>query len=166
LLFRERVTESGTTRKRAFTVIAMTSQRLGGSSRTRMVAAAAAVLTVVAGLAVRGVAQGSVAKYAGDALYTLLILALAVLVAPRSRPLAAAGAALAFSWAVEFLQLTGVPAELSGRSVVARLVLGSTFNAPDLLWYAVGAALGGLAHASLARRSGPPSPPVSARVQV
>jgi hypothetical protein len=143
----------------------MTSQRLGGSSRTRMAAAAAAVLTVVAGLAVRAVAQGSVAKYAGDALYTVLILALVVLVAPRSRPLAAAGAALAFSWAVEFLQLTGVPAELSGRSVVARLVLGSTFNPPDLLWYAVGAALGGLAHASLARRSGPPSPPALARVQ-
>ncbi|MGW7287883.1 ribosomal maturation YjgA family protein [Streptomyces sp. NPDC054847] len=142
----------------------MTSQRLGGPSRTRMAAAAAAVLTVVAGLGVRAMAQGSVAKYAGDALYTVLILALVVLVAPRARPLAAAGAALVFSWAVEFLQLTPLPAELSGRSVVARLVLGSTFNPPDLLWYAVGAALGGLAHASFARRSGLLSTPVSARM--
>ncbi|QIP83657.1 DUF2809 domain-containing protein [Streptomyces sp. Tu 2975] len=135
----------------------------GGPVCTRPAAAAAAIVAVVVGLGIRAMAPGSVAKYAGDALYTVLILALVVLVAPRSRPLAAAGAALAFSWAVEFLQLTGAPAELSGRSVVARLVLGSTFNPPDLLWYAVGAVVGGLAHASFARRPGPPCPSASAR---
>ncbi|MER5988106.1 DUF2809 domain-containing protein [Streptomyces sp. NPDC001787] len=107
--------------------------------RTRVWAAGAAVLTVAAGLGIRSVAGGDVAKYAGDALYTVLIHALVVLVAPRVRPGVAAGAALAFSWAVEFAQLTGVPAELSARSAAARLVLGSTFNAPDLFWYAVGA---------------------------
>lgn len=108
--------------------------------RVRGVAAGAVVLTVAAGLGVRTVADGAVAKYAGDALYTVLVCALVALCAPRSRPLAVAGAGLGISWAVEFLQLTGVPAELSERSAVARLVLGSTFNAPDLLWYAVGAA--------------------------
>ncbi|MGY3682027.1 ribosomal maturation YjgA family protein [Streptomyces sp. TE33382] len=107
--------------------------------RTRVWAAGAAVLTVAAGLGIRSVAGGDVAKYAGDALYTLLMYVLVVLVAPRVRPRVAAGVALAFSWAVEFAQLTGVPAELSARSAVARLVLGSTFNAPDLFWYAVGA---------------------------
>ncbi|MFJ5219380.1 DUF2809 domain-containing protein [Streptomyces sp. NPDC088354] len=129
---------------------------------TRLVAAGAAVLTVGAGLGLRAVAAGSAAKYGGDALYTLLLVALAVLVAPRIRPLVAAGSALALSWAVEFLQLSHVPAELAARSTAARLVLGSTFNAPDLFWYAVGAAVGGLVHgavgSALSRRPVPYPP--------
>ncbi|MBW5253874.1 DUF2809 domain-containing protein [Streptomyces poriferorum] len=116
------------------------SERRRTARRARGVAAGAAVLTVAAGLGVRTVADGAVAKYAGDALYTVLVCALVVLCAPRVRPLAVAGAGLGISWAVELFQLTGVPAELSERSTAARLVLGSTFNAPDLLWYAVGAA--------------------------
>ncbi|MFD6911131.1 DUF2809 domain-containing protein [Streptomyces virginiae] len=118
--------------------------------RTRAVAAAAAVVTVAAGLGLRAAATGSTAKYGGDALYTVLLLTLVVLVAPRLTPLRAAGTALAASWAVEFLQLTAVPADLSRHSVVARLALGSTFNAPDLFWYVVGAAAGCLLHTALA----------------
>ncbi|MET9880347.1 DUF2809 domain-containing protein [Actinacidiphila glaucinigra] len=116
---------------------------------TRLVAALAAALTVGAGLALRAMAEGSVAKYGGDTLYTVLVLALVVLLAPRVTPLTATVSALVFSCAVEFLQLSGIPSELSQRSGIARLVLGSTFNAPDLLWYAVGAAVGGLVHAAL-----------------
>ncbi|MFF3731699.1 DUF2809 domain-containing protein [Streptomyces sp. NPDC002476] len=119
---------------------------------SRMTAAGAAVLTVAAGLGVRAVAEGDVAKYAGDALYTVLICALVLVAAPRSRPLAVAGTGLALSWAVELLQLTGLPADLSRHSIVARLVLGSTFNAPDLFWYAVGAGLA-CAMTALAARS-------------
>ncbi|QNE75704.1 DUF2809 domain-containing protein [Streptomyces finlayi] len=125
---------------------------MAGVGRTRLSAAGAAVLTVTAGLGVRAVAGGDVAKYAGDALYTVLIHALVVLIAPRVGPLVAVGAALGFSWAVEFAQLTDVPAELSARSVVARLVLGSTFNAPDLFWYGVGAVAAGCVHAGAAAR--------------
>ncbi|MCH0538295.1 DUF2809 domain-containing protein [Streptomyces sp. MUM 203J] len=113
--------------------------------RTRSAAGAAAVLTVAAGLGVRSAATGVVAKYAGDALYTVLVLALVVLVAPRLRPWAAAGWALGISWAVELFQLTGVPAALAAHPVVgtpARLVLGTSFNTPDLFWYGVGAAAG------------------------
>ncbi|MEU0083125.1 DUF2809 domain-containing protein [Streptomyces sp. NPDC006274] len=132
----------------------MSSRGIGGPGRTRQAAAVAAGLTVAAGLGVRALAHGSVAKYAGDALYTVLVLALVVWMAPRVRPAVAAGAALAFSWAVEALQLTRLPAELSAHSVVARLVLGSTFNAPDLAWYAVGAALGWCVHGVLTRRAG------------
>ncbi|MEU1262270.1 ribosomal maturation YjgA family protein [Streptomyces cellulosae] len=124
----------------------------GATGRTRLLAAVAALVTVGAGLGLRALATGDVAKYGGDALYTLLILTLVVLLAPRSTPARAAGAALAVSWAVELLQLTGLPAELSARSTAARLVLGSTFNAPDLLWYAVGACGGWLALRGITRR--------------
>ncbi|MFE7567912.1 DUF2809 domain-containing protein [Streptomyces sp. NPDC057539] len=127
---------------------------MGSLVRTRLVAGGAALVTVGAGLGIRGVGAGTgaVAKYGGDALYTVLVYTLVVLVAPRVRPLVAGAVALGFSWAVELLQLTSVPAELAARSVLARLVLGSTFNAPDLLWYAVGALCAGLVHAGMVRR--------------
>ncbi|WP_369161039.1 DUF2809 domain-containing protein [Streptomyces sp. R02] len=124
----------------------------GTTGRLRLLAAVAAVVTVGAGLGLRAVAAGDVAKYGGDALYTLLILTLVVLAAPCMAPARAAGTALAVSWAVELLQLTGLPAELSARSTAARLVLGSTFNAPDLFWYAVGATAGWLVLRASARR--------------
>ncbi|MER6563055.1 DUF2809 domain-containing protein [Streptomyces sp. NPDC001027] len=117
--------------------------------RTRLAAAGAAVATVGAGLGLRAVAAGDAAKYGGDALYTVLLLTLVVAVSPRATPRTAAASALAASWAVEFLQLSSVPADLSRRSALARLVLGSTFNAPDLLWYAVGAAAGWAVHTAL-----------------
>ncbi|MEC4019359.1 ribosomal maturation YjgA family protein [Streptomyces sp. H27-D2] len=109
-------------------------------------------MTVVLGLGVRAGAQGDAAKYAGDALYTVLLCALVTLIAPRVKPLTAAAVALGISWVVEFLQLTGVPADLSRRSVIARLMLGSTFNAPDLFWYSVGAAIAWAVHTSARRR--------------
>lgn len=115
----------------------------------RRPALAAAILVLAAGLAVRAFTDGAFAKYAGVALYAALIYTLVVLVAPRIRPLVAAGIALAFCWAVEFAQLSPVPAALSERSTVARLVLGSTFNKPDLLWYAVGIAVTAAAHSGV-----------------
>ncbi|GHD09730.1 membrane protein [Streptomyces finlayi] len=108
--------------------------------RVRLYALGAAAITIAAALGVRAVFSGSFAKYAGDALYTVLLYALVVAVAPRGRPVVAAAVALGISWAVEFGQLTAVPAQLSARSGLLRLVFGSTFNAPDLFWYVVGAA--------------------------
>ena len=61
--------------------------------------------------------------------------------------------ALAVSWAVELAQLTGIPADLSRHSMPARLVLGSTFNAPDLLWYVVGAGLAWAVHSGMVSAS-------------
>ncbi len=95
---------------------------------------------------------GDVTKYAGDALYTVLVHALVVLVAPRMKPLTASALALGISWAVEFFQASGVPAELSRHNTVARLVLGTTFNPPDLFWYVVGAALALACHHALTKR--------------
>jgi hypothetical protein len=77
------------------------------------------------GLAITAGAEGDVAKSAGDALYTVLVQTLVVVVAPRLKPAMAAGIAVGISWTVEFSQLSGVPSELSERSVLASLVLGS-----------------------------------------
>ncbi len=111
----------------------------------------AAVVVVGAGLGVRAAVGGPAGKYAGDLLYTLLLYALVIVAAPRARPVRVAAVALGVSWLAEFAQLTGVPAELSARSTLARLVLGSTFNPPDLLWYAVGALLGWALHTAPTR---------------
>lgn len=111
--------------------------------RTRAVVAG--VVLLGAGVTIRTLWAGPVAKYAGDALYAMLIYALVVFCVPGWRPVKSGAVALAFCWAVEFFQLTIYPAELSEHSLLARLVLGSTFNPPDLLWYAAGiGALAGL----------------------
>lgn len=61
-------------------------RRAADPFRTRLTAATAAVITVGAGLGLRAVAEGSVAKYGGDALYTVLLVTLVVLAAPRVTP--------------------------------------------------------------------------------
>ena len=109
--------------------------------RARLPFLAAAAVTVALGLGIRSTMDGDVAKYGGDALYTLLIFWLILVLAPRVHGLVAGAVACGLSWAVEFFQLTPIPGELSGNPL-ARLVLGSTFNAPDLFWYVVGAAAG------------------------
>ncbi|MGN9841444.1 DUF2809 domain-containing protein [Nonomuraea sp. H19] len=111
----------------------------------RLPVALVAALTVAAGLGVRLLWDGPVPKYAGDALYTVLIYTIVVLAAPRVRPWAAALVAAGLSWAIEFAQLAGIPA-------ILRPVLGSTFNPPDLLWYAVGAGAAWAVHAVVATR--------------
>ncbi|MFE9421987.1 DUF2809 domain-containing protein [Kitasatospora sp. NPDC006697] len=112
----------------------------GGGRGVRLAAFGAAVVTVAAGLGSRGVLPAEAGKVAGDVLYTVLVYAVAVLVAPRTGPARAGAVALGVSWAVEFFQATGIPAGLARHSLLARLVLGTTFNVPDLLWYVVGAA--------------------------
>ena len=63
-----------------------------------------------------------------------------VFVAPRARPLVAGAVALGLCWAIEFAQLTAVPATLSAHGTVLRMVFGTTFHRADLFWYAVGIA--------------------------
>jgi Protein of unknown function (DUF2809) len=114
--------------------------RLSRSS-LRLPALAVVAVVLLAGLAVRSGTGGAVAKYGGVALYGALVYAIVVCVAPRLRPGVAGVSALALCWAIELAQLTPAPAALSARSRLARLVVGSTFNPPDLAWYAVGIAV-------------------------
>jgi len=108
--------------------------------RTRIAALVAAILILAAGLGVRAVTTGAFAKYGGVALYAALVYTLVVLLVPRWRPLWTGLVAVGFCWLVEFAQLTPYPADLSARSGLARLVLGSTFHPPDLFWYVAGVA--------------------------
>lgn len=89
------------------------------------------MLVVVAGLV-----SGS--SPVGDALYAVLVFVLVVGVAPRIRTGAAAATAFGICAAIELLQLTGLPAAIVDEVPAARYVLGTTFNAPDLLAYAAG----------------------------
>ncbi|RJL30355.1 DUF2809 domain-containing protein [Bailinhaonella thermotolerans] len=106
----------------------------------------AALVTVAAGLGVRALLDGGVAKYGGDLLYAVLVHWVILFCRPRWRPPVVGGLAAAVCWVIEFAQLGEIPA-------VLRPVLGSTFNAPDLFWYLVGAALATAAHAFWARRA-------------
>jgi hypothetical protein len=111
-----------------------------GRVTRRPLLAVAALVTVAAGLTVRSVGDGAVSQVAGDALYAVLVYVLVGFLAVRARPAAAGGLAWAVCAVVELAQLTGVPAAVVEVWDPARWVLGTTFHAPDLLVYAVGAA--------------------------
>jgi hypothetical protein len=122
----------------------------------RLAALAAAALTVAAGLALRRLTGGLLAKLGGVALWAALVYWLCVLVRPRARREVVALLALAISFAVELFQLTPYPAALAARWPPVHLVLGSTFWAPDLLAYLLGVGLAWTADAS-ARSNSPRS---------
>ncbi len=79
------------------------------------------------------------ASFAADALYTVLIYLLVAMAWPQLRPWWPAAIAFTFSTAVEFFQLTGVPAELADRVPVVALALGERFGWLDIVAYAGGA---------------------------
>ncbi|MFY1634310.1 DUF2809 domain-containing protein [Solwaraspora sp. WMMB335] len=95
--------------------------------------------------------SGALRQHSGTALYASMVYAGVFVLAPRARPVVAGTLAVAFCWLVELLQLTGLPAELSGRSLAARLVLGVRFDAADLVWYPVGVLPLVLIHAGVVR---------------
>jgi hypothetical protein len=107
--------------------------------RPRLVPLLAVPLTVAAGLGSRRWLDGLPAKVAGDALYTVLIYVLVLVVRPDARLSRAFAVALGVSFAVEFAQLTPYPAWLSSKHVILRLIFGTTFGFVDLAGYVVGA---------------------------
>lgn len=124
-------------------------------SRAAWLAVALAFLGVA--LAIRAVVPlGSrLEQVSGTALYASMIYAGVLALLPRLSPPMVGGIALAWCWGAELFQLTGVPAALSSRSLMARLVLGSAFDPADLLWYPIGVVPLVAAHLLLRRRSAP-----------
>lgn len=98
-------------------------------------------MVVALGLVVaRGLPDSDLTDISGDALYTVAVYAGLVLVWPGARRGLLGVVAAAWSVGVEFLQLTGVPADLAGRFPPAALVLGSGFDPRDLAVYVLAAA--------------------------
>jgi len=77
---------------------------------------------------------------------------------PRASTLAVTSLALTFSWGVEFSQLYHAPWIDAVRATIpGKLVLGNTFNWPDLFAYALGVALGAWAECRRSGHTGPRS---------
>ncbi|MEV0810475.1 DUF2809 domain-containing protein [Micromonospora sp. NPDC050200] len=104
----------------------------------RLLMPVAAALFLGFALAIRAVDDGALRQYSGTALYASMVWAGVLFVRPRMAPVLAGMTAVGFCWLVECAQLTGVPAELSARSMAARLALGVQFDPVDLAWYPVG----------------------------
>ncbi|RXR24985.1 DUF2809 domain-containing protein [Oerskovia turbata] len=108
-------------------------------SRPRVLAVLAAVVTL--GIVVTTQVPDPVGDVVGDLLYAVAVYVALVLVAPRLRPWVAGTVVLAWCWLVEFLQATPVVAAVLDVVPAAAWVLGSTFNARDLVLYLVGVLL-------------------------
>jgi hypothetical protein len=110
----------------------------------RLTAVASGVAFLAVAFAIRAFGGGPMfssaplEQYSGSALYASTMYAFVVFVWPRVAAPLAGIVALGVCWALELAQLTGVPAALSARSIVARLLFGATFDWVDMLWYPVG----------------------------
>jgi hypothetical protein len=124
-----------------------------GHVRVRLSMLAAAGGFLALGLLIRAGGSGRVEQHSGTALYASMTYVGALFLRPRWSPPAAGGAALAWCWAVECFQVSGIPAELSARSLLSGLVLGIQFDPVDLLWYPAGIAPLVVVHSLLRRRS-------------
>ena len=106
--------------------------------RHRVAFAIAACAVIAIGLGVHTV-EGPVAAFVADSLYTVLVYLILRLVFARARRWMLAVIAFAFSALVEVLQLTGLPEQWGDAFAPARLLLGASFSAVDLVSYAIGA---------------------------
>jgi hypothetical protein len=107
-------------------------------------------IRLVTGTAVE--TTGLLEQISGTALYASAFYGGLLVLWPRGRAVVLGLISIGFCWAVEFFQLSSVPAALSAHSVVARLVLGRSFDPYDLVWYVVGVLLAmALHHLTLCR---------------
>lgn len=108
-------------------------------SRVGLVLVGAAIVAL--GLIGRFALPGVAGDVVGGLLYAALVYVIVAIVTPRASTVRIALIALAVVLGVELLQLTGLPATIGDAFPPARLVLGSTFVASDLVVGAVGVAL-------------------------
>ncbi|MES2920676.1 MAG: DUF2809 domain-containing protein [Verrucomicrobiota bacterium] len=134
------------------------SRDFGPVDRSRVLYALTILMVIVAGLIWRShllPLPPFMTKYGGDALWALVVFCGFGFLFNRISTLHLALVSLCFAWAIEFLQLYHTPLLDSIRATrPGHLVLGSTFNWPDLPAYAIGIVLGAIAeHAFLNRIS-------------
>jgi hypothetical protein len=90
----------------------------------------------------------------GDALWALMVFVGFGFLFPRASTLTVALLALGVAWGVEFSQLYHAPwIDAIRATLPGKLVLGNTFNWPDLPAYAVGIVIGALAEWRLLLRA-------------
>lgn len=114
-----------------------TRGRVAAATHRRIAAATVVVLAVAAGLIVHLQLAGDGGDIAGDALYALAVYAGLVLIVPRASTAVVAAMAAAWCVGVELFQLTGLPAQWGAEFGPVMLVLGTVFDARDLVVYAV-----------------------------
>jgi len=116
------------------------------TERSRPAYTLAAMLVVGIGLLWRSghlPLSSFIAKYGGDALWALLVFCGFGLVFRRISTVRLFLISIGLAWAIEFSQLYHAHWIDSIRSIrIGHLILGSTFNSPDLLAYVIGVALG------------------------
>lgn len=78
---------------------------------------------------------------AGDALYAIAVYLFVVLLTPRMSPLFVGGIAAVWCVGIELFQLTGIPEAVGAVFSPAMLVLGTVFDARDLVIYLVALAI-------------------------
>ncbi len=110
----------------------------GPARRRRLAAALALAVVIAAGLLVHALLPDTAATdIAGDALYGTAVYVGVVLLVPRMASIGVGAIALGWCVAVELFQLTGVPMAVGGVFPPAMLLLGTVFDARDLLVYGV-----------------------------
>lgn len=120
--------------------------------RRRITLAVLAAATVGLGLLSRSLTHGTFGDIAGDALYAVLIYLLVVFVRPRARLWQSAIAAFVICGGIELFQLTGLPRAWAAEFAPVALVLGTGFDARDILVYAIAVATASVLDALSSRR--------------
>ncbi|MEI6176385.1 MAG: DUF2809 domain-containing protein [Verrucomicrobiota bacterium] len=126
-------------------------------ARKRVLYAVLAVVAVASGLLWRSrymPLPPVISKYGGDALWALVVFVGCGFLFSRASTLTIAMLALTFCWGIEFSQLYHGPwIDAMRATLPGRLVLGSTFNWPDLPAYALGIGIGAWVEWRLRRES-------------
>jgi hypothetical protein len=124
------------------------------SSRTRRIVAAVLLVVVIgAGLLVHGVLPDTAATdITGDVLYAVAAYLGVVLIAPRLPALAVGAIAAGWCVSVELFQHTGLPLAWGAQFPPVTLLLGTVFDARDLVVYVVAIAV--ITAIDLGRRAG------------
>lgn len=107
-------------------------------TRRRRMLAGVAGLILVTGLVVHFAIPSAAGNFVADALYAVMLFAVLSFIFVRTSGWRIALVTFVLCVGIELLQLTGLPASLAEVFPPARLVLGTTFAALDLVAYLLG----------------------------